>query len=59
MLEENKKKNIYQWEEYTRMLRKMPKTGWRGLKYIKLKNLTVYFLLMKTLLRKENSKLYV
>jgi hypothetical protein len=40
MLEEKK---IYQWEEYTRTPRKLPKTGWERSKYTKLKNLTAYF----------------
>jgi hypothetical protein len=51
MLEENQK--IYQQEEYTRTHRKLPNIGWRRSKYTRLKNLTMYFLLMKTLLAKK------
>jgi hypothetical protein len=44
----------FNWEEHTGTLRKLPKTGWRGSKYIKFENLTPYFELIKTI-SKENS----
>jgi hypothetical protein len=53
MLEENYK-NI-SLKKYTRTPRKLLITGWGKSKYIRLKNLTVYFLLIKILLAEENS----
>jgi hypothetical protein len=52
ILQENKK--IYQEEGYTKMPRKLSKTGWGRSKYTRLENLTMYFRLMKTLLAKKN-----
>jgi len=52
MLEEKK---IYQWEEYSKMPRKLLKTCWGRSKYTRLKNLIMYFRLIKALLKKKNS----
>jgi hypothetical protein len=45
---------IYQWEEYIKTSKKLPKTCWGGSKYTKLKNLTAFYQLMKALLANKN-----